>query len=437
MPSIIEGLFAGRAGIQAHGTAIAVLADNISNQNTIGFKQSRPDFKDLLAGTLTGTASIQPGSGVQVGAVTQLMSQGTFEYTGRGLDVGIDGAGFLVVQDPNSGARYYTRAGNLHVDTEGVVRDQNNYTVLGFRADGAGGLQSLNVNQREEISVSTNEVTIAGNLDANSDLLTGGAAAIPDCDGTNDFTALANAAEFSTFVDVYDSLGQQHTITIYFFHTAANEWVARAVANAGEITAGGPPATNPPPGFDATDPYAIAGDITLQFASNGVRSNTGNPDATIAVQWSNGSSQADIDLTFDPFTQYSSASTVTSIYQDGTGSGSVVGFSIDENGTLFASLDNGQNANIGVMALAIFSNAEGMQRVGNSLFVETSSSGEPVIGKPNTGTFGRLEAGALEQSTADLAADFVKLISLQRGFQGSSRVIQNIDDLLNEIINLA
>lgn len=425
MPSIIEGLFSGRAGIQSHGTAISVLADNIANQNTTGFKSSRADFADLLAGSLGGASSISVGSGSTISAVTQIFSQGTFEFTGRGLDVGVDGNGFFVVEDANgSGQRFFSRAGNFKVDTDGFLLDQNGFRVMGYRSNGAGGLEALNVNERGQGSVDTGEVTISGNLDASAAITAG----IPALPGAT-FAQMQTASQFSTFVDVFDSLGASHTITTYFFKTATlpvATWQAVAVTDGGDVVGG-----------TAGEP-SLVGQSTLTFQSDGSRTTPiPDPDFVANATWNNGSSASAIDFSFNPFSQFSAASSIDSISQDGTGSGSVVGFNVEQDGTLFAQLDNGQTSSIGVIALSIFANAEGLKRAGSSLYAESSASGEPVIGIPNTGTFGALEAGALELSTADIAGDFIKLISLQRGFQGSSRIITNIDDLLNEIINLA
>ena len=433
--SIIDGLFAGRAGIQSHGTAIAVLADNIANQNTVGFKQSRPDFADLLAGTLNGSSANATGSGSQVLSITPILTQGTFESTGRGLDVGIDGNGFFVVENESgSGQRYYTRAGNFHTDTSGNLLDQNGYQVMGFKANGSGGLEALNVNEFSDSSVATGTLTVSGNLGASTNTVTGGVAGIPDMNPAAPatpptFAELNAAAQFSNFTNVYDSLGATHTLTTFFYHTDSNEWYARTVVDGGDVTGG-----------TKGMPVQVGADVELTFNTDGSRSNTpatGTPDVTLTPAWKNGSATGAIKLTYEPFTQTSSSSGITSVAQDGSGAGNVVGFKIESDGSLYAQLDNGQTATIGQIALAVFPGAEGLARVGNSLFSQTAKSGEPVVGTPNSGAFGKLQAGSLELSTADLAADFVKLISLQRGFQGSSRIITQINDLLQEVIRLA
>mgnify|MGYP000744664401 CR=1 FL=1 len=419
---ILEGLFTGRAGIQAHGTAMAVLADNIANANTPTFKQSRADFSDLLAGSLGGAAaSNAAGSGSQILHVTQILTQGTFEFTGRGLDVGIDGAGFFLVQDVGgSNARYYTRAGNFTTDSDGYLLNQNGFRVLGFPVNGAGGLESLNVNERSGGSIGTSSVTISGNLDASS-----ATEAVPG--GTPSFAELNNAAKFSTFLDVFDSLGGTHTVTTYFFHTASNTWEARSYVDGGQVIGG-----------TLGEPFQVGSAAAMNFESDGSRTTTDpHPDITGSPPWNNGSSASPIEINLDPFTQFSASSAIQAISQDGTGGGRVTGFTVESNGNLFAQLDNGQTASIGIVALASFANPEGLQRAGASLYQTTSETGEPVVGRPDTGTLGSLKANSLELSTSDIAADFIKLISLQRGFQANSRIITTVNQLLNDNIQLA
>ena len=323
--------------------------------------------------------------------------------------------------------RLYTRAGNFKVDPNGNVLNQDGLRVLGFPANGAGGLEALNINNRTAADVSTTQVDITGNLDATVPI------SVPPATVT--FANLNNDAAFSTFVDVFDSLGGEHTITTYFFRTGNNTWTVQAYVDGGEVNA---------VGAAAGVPFLIGQNVGMTFGADGGRAAPPPPDDILAqngganpFQWSNGAADPNIAINFDPFTQFSSPSTIASIFQNGTGSGSPIGFNVEIDGTLFAQLDNGQRAVVGTVALVAFANAEGLQRLGGSLYSDTSSSGEPVVGTPNVGQFGAIQPGALELSTADIAADFIKLISLQRAFQGSSRLVTNVDDLLNEIINLA
>ncbi|HMO18558.1 MAG TPA: flagellar hook protein FlgE [Oligoflexia bacterium] len=423
MPSIIDGLFSGRSGIQAHGTAISVLADNIANQNTVGFKAARADFVDLLAGSLGGGGATSTGSGSAVKTITRVLTQGTFEFTGRGLDVGIDGNGFLLVRD-TAGTTYYTRAGNLSVDADGLLRDQNGLLVLGYSANGSGAITPLNVTDRVAGDIATSRIALGGNLNSDTPVTA------PLAAGAT-YAELNDAAGFAYSFTAFDSLGGQHNMRAYFFKTdaATRTWTARVYVDGGDVTTA-PPST---PGIPV-----LVGTVPLVFGNNGqLTTPTDAIQNSIAINWSNGAAPSTLQLDFARFTQYSSPSNIDSSAQNGTGSGSVVGYSVSPDGSLEAQLDNGQRALVGTIALASFANSEGLRRVGNSLFAQSRASGEPIIGSPNVGTFGRLESGALELSTSDLASDFIKLISLQRGFQGSSRVVGSISDLLNEVVNLA
>ena len=136
MPSIINGLFAGRSGISSHGSAIAVVGDNISNASTIGYKAARAEFEDLIAGGQASGRVI--GAGSSVSSINSIFQQGTLEFTSRPLDLAIDGNGFFAVADGSQ--RFYTRAGNFKIDSSGYIVNQNGLAVLGFPAGGSGAL---------------------------------------------------------------------------------------------------------------------------------------------------------------------------------------------------------------------------------------------------------------------------------------------------------
>ena len=135
-------------------------------------------------------------------------------------------------------------------------------------------------------------------------------------------------------------------------------------------------------------------------------------------------------------TQYSAQSNILSISQDGQGIGAVTTLAVSSNGSISALLTNGQQTVIGTLAMASFSNPEGLTRLGGNLLSLSSSSGEPIYGKAESGNFGSLKSGTVELSTVDIASEFVRIITLQRGFQASSRIITTINQLLNDIIQL-
>jgi flagellar hook protein FlgE len=411
---------------------MANVGDNIANASTIAFKATRAEFEDLMAGGQGGKNAVT--SGASVAAVSAVFEQGTFESTGRSLDLAIDGNGFFVVAQDQQ--RFYTRAGNFKVDSAGYIVTQGGLAVLGFPTDGSGALEPINVNTIEQGSVATTTVSIAGNLNAKADILAGGAAAIPTTNGTPPTTTFADlnaAADYSTVVDVFDSLGETHTVTMFFFHTGANEYTVRAyVAN--EDVDANPTVSGYPRLMSATAEKVIT------FNGSGQRTappTATTPDFNPTVTWNNGADPSTVEFNFAPFTQYSANANILSITQDGRGIGSVTDVNIAENGQILALLSNGQTAQIGTVALVNFTSPEGLTRMGKNLLAQSTESGEPVIGTPKSGTFGRVKSGAIELSTVDIAAEFVKMITLQRGFQASSRIITTINQLLNEVIQLA
>jgi flagellar hook protein FlgE len=428
VPSIVNGLFAGRSGIASHGAAIAVVGDNISNASTIGYKASRAEFEDLIAGEGGGGKTV--GSGSSLAAVTTVFGQGTFEFTGRPLDLGIAGNGFFVVAQGDQ--RYFTRAGNFKVDSSGYVVNQNGLAVLGFPANASGALEPINVNSIEQSSVATTELSMVGNVDAGATVVS--AASIPATTAVPPVVAFSDInsyASHSQAIDVFDSLGKSHTVTAVFFKTGATapQYTVKLYAKNEEVDAA--------PGSFSGFPREV-GSCTLSFGGDGQRTGTiPATDITAAIAWNNGSNASSIDVSFKSFTQYSGQSNIQVISQDGKGIGAVTDISIDDSGLISAKLSNGQSANIGTIGLASFSSPEGLTRNGFSLLSKSLTSGEPIIGRPGSGTLGKVKAGSLELSTTDTASEFVRMITLQRGFQASARIITTINQLLNEIIQLA
>jgi flagellar hook protein FlgE len=434
--SIINGLFSGRTGIASHGVAIAVVGDNISNASTVGYKAARSEFEDIVAG---GQASgVVVGSGSQISSVNAIFQQGTLEFSGRALDLAIDGNGFFVVEQ--DAQRFFTRAGNFRIDEGGFIINQKGLKVLGFPAGGSGTLEPINVNGVSQDSVSTGNSAITGNLNAAADTTDTAWVAAPLNGGAStgvDFSDINEIAEYSTVVDVFDSLGAKHSVTIFFNKTAANTWQARAYAPSEDLTTA-PVVSGEPRQLTIAGGTAAQGTFALSFDTNGqLVPGTSTASLDLVVPWNNGSGSQTMTFDLSNFTQYSSASNITAITQDGKGIGTVGNVNISKDGSIFALLSNGQAAVIGTIGMANFSNPEGLVRQGGNLLQQSPDSGEPVIGKPKSGTFGAVSSGSLELSTVDIANEFVKLITLQRGFQANSRIINTINSLLNEIVQLA
>lgn len=234
---------------------------------------------------------------------------------------------------------------------------------------------------------------------------------------------------YSASVQVFDSLGNPHLVTNYFRKTADNTWDAYYSAE----TAGGT--------IIPTNPNAVPLS-SLSFGEKGqpIDPSTGfdltapSTAQTAAINWGNGSEAAPITITFDT-TQFNSDSIVISQDQNGYGAGNFTGVSIDGDGNVIASYSNGEQNKVACVSLARFVNSLGLSMEGSNLFQATTASGAPRVGLPGP-ELGSVFTNSLEQSNVDMGAEFVKMITIQRGFQANSKIITTVDELLGELINL-
>jgi flagellar hook protein FlgE len=414
----------------AEDQAISVVGDNIANVNTTGFKSQRAIFQDVLGHSiLAGTSSALPGSGVRVGKVQQMFTQGSLSNTGVSTDLALSGDGFFTVKGAVDGLQgnFYTRAGNFNIDHNGYVVNPQGLQLQGYMANPDGTFQtsisSLKVPTSALPAHATQNATITANLDASS--------AVPA--NPFDITDPANTSNYSTAMTAYDSLGQAHDVDVYFAKTAAGTWDWHAVAKGDDL--------NPPqPGVNVE-----VGTGTLNFTTDGaLNSVTGNtftadfagatPGQTVTLNF--GTSIAAGGTGLDGTTQYSSPSNVSSQSQDGYSSGDFSGIAVDGQGVVTGMYTNGQQLAIGQLAIAKFRSNDGLGRAGQNLWIETRDSGAVAFGTASSGGRGAVSAGALEGSNVDLATEFVGLIQHQRSFSANSKTITTADEMLQELIGI-
>ncbi len=354
----------------------------------------------------------QVGRGTGLSTVDNVFGQGTFESTESNTDLAIEGDGLFVLREPSNTTSYYSRAGAFRFDGNGFLVNPEGFRVQGKSYDADGNLTAgdaadvqVNINSAIPANMTTN-MTLTTNLNANSAEASGAF----DIDDPTTYN-------YATSTTVYDSLGNTHMLTTYFSRGTAvapadHTWEYNVVNEDNDIV--------------ATD--------TLNFDVNGEQhSDTGNITIT-GLNWNNGSAVQQIDLTLNT-TQYADQSDVFSQDQDGYGPGSLMKISIDETGTVTANYSNGERIKVSQIVLAKFANFNGLVKQGQNLFSATDAAGPPRVGIPGP-ELGNLFTNALEQSTVDLAAEFVKMITTQRGFQANSRVITTTDEMLGELINL-
>lgn len=420
---MIQAMYNGVSGLRAHKTQMDVISNNIANINTVGFKSSRVNFREALSQTIRGatapssggmggTNPVQIGLGTGVGSIDVTLTQGSLLPTGKSTDVAIEGNGFLILGDGQ--AKSYTRDGSFQLDAEGnLVSSGSGLKVLGWTADPSTG----NIDVTAPISAAssiqlpvgqlaiarqTSNITLGGNLNST----------IP-VDGT-----------CTASLQVFDSLGATHTVTITFTKVSAaddaSEWSWEASSPDSE---GG----------------STVGSGTMIFDGNG-KSSTGTGSISLTLAEANGAGNPiDVTINMQPMTQLaaeSGESTLKPTSQDGLPLGVLEGFTISKDGTIEGTFDNGMTQSLGRLALAQFSNPAGLSRSGGNMLVETGNSGLPQISQPGTGSMGNLTAGFLESSNVDLPTEFANMIVSQRGFQANSRIVTTADEILQELVQL-
>jgi flagellar hook protein FlgE len=415
-----SALNTSKEGLNAHGQAIAIIGDNISNVSTTAYKTSRAEFSDILgeaAGDRVSETVAGAGDGVSVSRVRVLHETGVIEPTGRELDVGISGGGFFMVGDVASPE--YTRSGAFEISRDGLLTNASGQPILGFSGADTTALGTINMYNVRTVGAVTTKADIFGNLDA-------GARVTQVPANVENFTDLSRAESYSAVQDVFDSQGTRHTVRISFFKTAPNKWTAQAYIDGGEVTGG-----------TAGKPQLI-GKADLTFDGNGVITDANKAAAVItgAANYSNGAAAGNFTVNLGTMSQYAGGSLVTNVTQDGQSPGQVTAYEFSPDGKIFAVLDNGIRSQIGALPLATFRNLDGLERSGSGTFVRTEKAGDPIIGAAGNGLRGDIEGRTLERSTVDIAEQFVNLVLIQRGYQANSQVLGAANEMIQGTLQL-
>lgn len=402
----------GLSGLNAASKNLEVIGNNVANANTVGFKQSRAQFADVYANSLTGGGASQIGIGTKLSTVAQQFTQGNISSTSNSLDIAINGGGFFRMS--NNGEVTYSRNGQFQMDKDGFIVNASNNRLTGYSADANGVLATgsateISINTADIAPVTTTAVTGTLNLDSTKTTLT--AAGFNPTDPTTYHN--------STALTVFDSLGNEHALQSYFVKTAAGEWnVFNTVDGTSTTTLPAPTAV-------------------MSFTGTGLSPTSVPATPTVTFTPTTGATgpQA-ITLDYSNSTQFGSAFSVTSPTQDGYSSGILAGFNVAKNGDIVGRYTNGQSQILGQVVLADFTNPNGLQQIGNNAWAETADSGPAVVGTPTAGGLGVLQSSAVEDSNSDLTAELVNMITAQRIYQANAQTIKTQDQVLQTLVNL-
>ncbi|MGL5667119.1 MAG: flagellar hook protein FlgE [Shewanella sp.] len=391
------------SGLQATTQDLNTISNNIANASTSGFRGGRSEFASIYNGGQAG--------GVGVMSTTQNFSKGgSLTYTGRQLDMGIQGEGFFVLKG-NDGGAMYARAGMFHKDSQGFITDPVGSRLQGYSVNATGRLQTgtvgdLQVQTASLAAKATTEVNMVSNLDARVDVIPPAVPAVPfDPKNIDSYHSIGTTS-------VYDSLGTEHVVTQYYVKTAPNEWTVNYTL----------------------DGVLLPDQTTLKFDSKGILDPTTTKD-TFDLTLSNGASPLKFDINFDKSTQYAAKYNNSSLSQDGYTSGELKGVRLDDNGMLYGTYTNGQDQLQGQVVLANFSNPNGLSAVSNNAWVATNTAGQAIIGSPSTGTMGTVTGGYLEGSNVDTTAEMVNLMSAQRNYQSNAKVLDVNSTMQQALLN--
>ncbi len=456
---LLGSFYTGLSGLQSNAVALNVIGNNLANINTSGFKRSQTNFAQIMSDTVRGINGggnpIQVGLGVRTSEIVAKFEQGSIQTTGIKTHLAIQGEGFFTVA--TNGISSYTRSGNFGFDDEGFMVAASGARVQGFlgtRADGtvdtSGDLTDIRLDLGEASPPRETEVVrFISNLSAEA----------------------LNGETYSTSVEVFDSKGVPHQMTITFTRDTTQDIAIGAVD-----PATGAASTINQVGW--TYDFAWNGDETLVDGG-------GNGDGTGVVRFGEDGQLFSIDdallndpvtglalsTTFDPvltvpdpgtgaeslsitwdaidtpadptsgpnesfITSFGSTFNTGTLFQDGFGSGILQDIDFSQEGVMIGFYDNGLTLELAKIAIATFNNRLGLKQVDGGFYLPTAASGPASIDGEGTGGRGSVIASSLESSNVDIAEEFTSLIVHQRGYQSNSRTITTADQLLQEALNL-
>ena len=489
---MMRSLYSAVSGLKTHQTKMDVIGNNIANVNTEAFKASSVRFSEIMYQTTSSASSgngaagtggknaKQIGLGVTTGSTTvSITTSGSAETTGNPFDLKLtdkNSTNFFVVSDGTS--TFFTRAGDFYVDGNGYLcMSSTGYTLQGWQVDANGNvivdsvspLQVMSPQNQTSAPESTTLAYVSGIIDK------------------NDTNANDNAVGRTITLGLFDDLGYKYTAKFNITKNAADgEYTVKLT----DILSSGTSTTaksifelDADGNFVTTDANGNTGDVvyngkayklddlfnaaTLKFDEtdgtfNYIRNaNTAAADAATnkEVTLNLGllrtedtvnaaapeSNFSNITMNWSSARNYNNSGTSTiaatngNIQGLGTGKalGALTGISINGDGTIFGSYDNGNTVCLGQIAVAQFANASGLEKVGENCYQTTLNSGEfDGVGVAIDADGSSMESGVLEMSNVDLSTEFTQMIITQRGFQANSRIITTSDTLLEELVNL-
>ncbi|MFC5463760.1 flagellar hook-basal body complex protein [Lederbergia graminis] len=454
---MIRSMYAGITGMKNFQTKLDVIGNNIANVNTYGFKKGRVTFKDMVSQTISsasaptaGKGGVNPqqvGLGSQLATIDTIDTQGSLQTTGRVLDVAIQGDGYLVVAEGTPSGEsffqtstYYTRAGNLYLNSEGYVVTGAGQYVLATNPS-TGDLQPISINGGNIQEVQSFSISQDGKISfIKSSPLTSidkaqeiiGTIVATTKNLIDDPTSKKHVDSLAKLTEQFELIANDAQEEAKLLTVEAENLLAIAQANGDprEITAANDAlarATNAETAI--TDMINSINQVQSAFTSIDNAFNTYQGSPTTANE------QAIIDAGIAALainngvaTQAATAGTNVTDTKDAIDYIHAMQLDLIKEGDLYTTSYS--------IAIARFANNGGLQKVGENMFAQTASSGAATYLTPGIEGAGSVVSGSLEMSNVDLSEEFAEMIVAQRGFQANTRIITTSDEILQELINL-
>ncbi|HEC0305078.1 flagellar hook protein FlgE [Citrobacter freundii] len=384
-------------GLNAVNEQLDGISNNIANSGTVGYKSMTTQFSAMYAGTQAMGVSV-------AGSAQSISTGGSMVSTGNALDLAINDDGFFVMCD-SAGNISYTRAGSFVTDKNGYIVNASGDYLQGYPVDDSGTLQTgtvtdIQIKTGNIPAQATDSMTFTANFDASDETIDRSSVQF-DANNSDTYTD-------SYTTTVYDSLGNEHSVSQYFTKTADNTWEVQYTFD-GEAQTGVPP-------------------TTLTFDPNTGKLTSPTTPQTITFT-TDEAAPISMPVDYSDCTQYGSDFSVTTNSATGYASATQNGVQVDDDGKVYATYSNGERMLQGQVVLATFPDENGLEAVSGTAWVQTGESGTPLIGTPGSGSCGTLSSGMLESSNVDITNELVNLMTAQRNYQANTKVISTSTQL--------
>jgi len=430
--TISSSLNAGVAGLNANAAKLATISDNIANSSTYGYKRSDADFNSLV---INGSSRTYTAGGVTATTQRLIDERGPLISSTNPTDLSVSGRGMLPVTESVALATatgdypmMLVTTGSFRADAEGILTTQSGLVLMGWPADSDGavptfprdtsaGLEPVQVNVNQFSGDPTTAMTLSVNLPATETA----AGSIGD---TQDLS-----------IEYFGNLGTSETLSVSFVPTipatgSSNEWTmtisdsASAGAVIGEYTLT----------FD--DSQALGGTLASVATVSGGTYDPLTGSVTVAVD--GGPLQVTIGEIADPsgMTQLSNSFAPVSLEKNGSPVGNLTTVEVDENGYVYAIYDTGFTRTIYQVPLIDVPNPNGLISLDNQTYQVSPQSGSFFLWDAGDGPTGAVAGFTREESATDVANELTQLIQTQRAYSSNAKVIQTVDEMLQETTNI-